>query len=1015
MQRSVSRLPRPHPLLPILLTLALATALRPLAADAHPLLDRLGVSRGICAVVGDPRGDLALELAQASELILYLQIPDAPAATKTRQRFADTGLLGTRIYVEHGPADRLFLADNIADGLVDPRAAPAIQPAEAAEAIRVVHPRAKVLLGNSTLTKPVPPGVDDWTHPYHLPDNKSLSRDQLARAPYLTQFLAEPRYAPMPQSTVASAGRVFKAFGHLAFKEREEPWLDTLAAFNGYNGTLLWRRDIASAIMVHRNTLIATPTNVFFGDDTSCKVFDAATGELRTEIAPPADIAGGTFWKWMALQDGVLYALIGDQEFRDPVIRNRSRSHGWPWNPLSPGFNRKDQPWGYGRTLLAIEIPSAKVLWQHREEHDIDSRALCMHQNRIYAFRSGEYLACIDAQTGRDVWRVTRTTHPEVFSELGESLPRQDWRTNWRTTTYLQAADKALYFAGPTMSKLIALSTDNGRILWQHPYSNYQIVVTDNALYGIGGQIDQDPARVFDPLTGKILREIPFGRRACARVTGAVDALFCRASGGSTRFDLVTQLPHLLSPMRPNCHDGVTIANGLLYWWPSVCDCNLTLYGITCLGPAGNFNFSQPASPTDRLQIFTPSPPGNTATATPGPDDWPTFRANNLGTVTTSARIPLHTQALWQTPPTVRPTAPVATGNLVLAGGTDGLVRAFDTHTGKPAWTACTGGALTYPPACWRDIALAGSGDGCVYAFDLATGRTRWRFRAAPAERRIPVYGTLQSTWPVGSGVRVDNGVAYAAAGIVNYDGTHVYALDAATGILKWQNNTSGHLDPDARSGVSVQGHLALTRDKLYLPGGNALSPAVYSLADGKCLNDPNQLRQKINNNVPGSFQPRGSELYAFDNRLMVSGKPLYAHPHYDVYDDQVLRKTLLATAPDRAVAWINNEKLLCLDARQPDLAPKVLAAWGKSRIPNVSVLWEKNCRQSLALALAPNAVVVARKTEAAAYDLQDGRTLWNHPLPVPPVPWGLCVTRHGQVILTLENGAVLCLAPPDA
>jgi len=48
------------------------------------------------------------------------------------------------------------------------------------------------------------------------------------------------------------------------------------------------------------------------------------------------------------------------------------------------------------------------------------------------------------------------------------------------------------------------------------------------------------------------------------------------------RFDVATGKPHWISPMRPPCHDGVVIANGLLYWWPSVCDCQLTLYGITC-------------------------------------------------------------------------------------------------------------------------------------------------------------------------------------------------------------------------------------------------------------------------------------------------------------------------------------------------------------------------------------------------------------------------------------------------
>lgn len=57
----------------------------------------------------------------------------------------------------------------------------------------------------------------------------------------------------------------------------------------------------------------------------------------------------------------------------------------------------------------------------------------------------------------------------------------------------------------------------------------------------------------------------------------------------------------------------------------------------------------------------------------------------------------------------------------------------------------------------------------------------------AEVERRIPVYGSLRSTWPAASGVRLQDGVAYVAAGIVNYDGTHVYALDAATCRIRWQ------------------------------------------------------------------------------------------------------------------------------------------------------------------------------------------------------------------------------------
>ncbi|MCX6904058.1 MAG: PQQ-binding-like beta-propeller repeat protein [Verrucomicrobia bacterium] len=984
------------------------------------LLRQLGVTRGLCVVLGDRSGSTALRLARNSELMVYVQLADAKAVAEARRNAEEAGLYGSRVFIEQGPWTRLYLADNIADALLAIGEAATITEAEA---LRVLHPEGKAILGERELIKPFPAGIDDWRHPYHGPDNNPVSHDLVARGPYLTQFLADPRYAPVPQVAVASGGRVFKAFGHIAFKAREEPWLNTLAAFNGYNGTLLWRRETPPALMVHRNTLIATPTRVYFGDDQSCKVMDAATGKLLDEIAPPAVEAGGTFWKWMALENGVLYALIGEQEERDPVIRAKSENHGWPWNPLSPGYNKEENTWGFGRTLLAIDPATGRVLWRHQEQEPVDGRALCLRNNRIYAFRFGAYLTCLDTSTGHETWRKTKDNAPDLFRSLGQFSKRQDWRTNWRTTAYLRCSDQALYFAGPVISKLLAVSAADGKVLWEHPYDNYQIVIRDDAIYGLPGQIDKDPARVFEPLTGKVLQEIKLGRRACTRLTSSTDALFCRANGGSTRFDLESKQPQLISPMRPNCHDGVTIANGLLYWWPSVCDCNLTLYGITCLGPAGSFDFSQKAIQSERLEASA-GDEETVASVPESPADWPAFRANPSGTMTTTASLPAKASRRWEwtSATSSTPTAPVAVGGLVFLAGSDGIVRALDGATGKPVWTTCTGGAIRYPPAISQDRAFIGSGDGWVYCLEAKTGRLLWRFRAAPVERRIPVYGGLQSTWPVGSGVLVADGVAYAAAGIVNYDGTHVYALDARTGRIRWQNNTSGHLDADARTGVSVQGQMMLADGRLYLAGGNAVSPAIYDLQDGRCLNEPGKLGQRVNNNIPGSFSPRGNELYLVGKRVMVSGKPHYAHPLYPVYDNQVFNKSLLAKSQDRAILWQNNQRLACFPADQPGLEEKVLASWDRPRTLNLKPVWEIQCKDSLALAVGPNAVVVARPSELAAYDLHDGTLLWTQPLPASPgtllwtqplpaspVPWGLCATRDGRLVVTLENGQVLC------
>ena len=134
------------------------------------------------------------------------------------------------------------------------------------------------------------------------------------------------------------------------------------------------------------------------------------------------------------------------------------------------------------------------------------------------------------------------------------------------------------------------------------------------------------------------------------------------------------------------------------------------------------------------------------------------------------------------------------------------------------------------------------------------------------------MYGQVLSTWPAASGVLVQDGVAYAAAGIVNYDGTHVYALDAATGKIKWQNNSSGHLDPAALAGVSVQGNMILHEGKLWLAGGNVVSPGVYDISDGRCLNDVTPSTE-VNNNVPG-LESLGRSGYLVANRVMVSDQP---------------------------------------------------------------------------------------------------------------------------------------------
>ncbi|MBM4017846.1 MAG: hypothetical protein FJ288_05875 [Planctomycetes bacterium] len=920
------------------------------AAAAGNLAERLGASRGIVVLLEDENCRQALDLARATDLIIYVQFSSAADADAAARAVEAAGFLGSRIYVEHGRPSRLHLADNTADAVRAP-AGPAGAPKD--EILRVLRPQGKAIIGRGEeWTKPFPPGVDDWTHHYHGPDNNPLSADRAARAPYLTQFIAEPRYAPAPQAVVASAGRLFLALGHVAWHQREEPWLNTLVALSGYNGSLLWKRPLTPGIMVDRSTIIATPDTLYLADDESCKLLDPATGRVMGELKAPADQTEGPFWKWMALDGGTLLALVGKPDPLDPDARWKSTNHGWPWTGISQGYNKSEYEWGFAKDLLALDPKTGKVLWRHHEDEPMDSRALALKAGRVYVASFGKYLAALDAATGRELWRRTAQRDRDLFEAIGPYRPGHGYVGGWKSTVYLKCTEKALYLVGPQVNWVTAVSADDGRLMWTYPVKDMQVVIRDDGLYAIGPQNQTGQSKRLDPMTGSVLAAFDVSRRACTRTTGTADGVFFRAFEGTARLDVATAQMQWMTPMRPQCHVGVIAASGHLYWSPWACDCNLQMFGAIALAPAGNFKFDAAATDAERLEA--PDRAAEVAPVAESPADWPAYRADVRRTARSAAEVPGKVSRQWEFAPKqpFEPTAPVAAGGLVFFGGSDGIVRSLDAGTGRPRWTAITGGAIRYPPAIAAGRALVGSGDGWAYALETATGRRLWRFRASPLPRKICVYGALLDTWPVAAGVLVDGGTAYLAAGINNFDGTHVYALDAATGRLKWQNNTSGHLDPWSRRGVAVQGEMLLDGGKLYLAGGDAVSPAVFDAATGTCLSPAPTAR--------GSQAPRGRELALADGTVTVSGQPLYSDPASPVYD--------------KGVQW----------------DPQAVTAAGAR------------------LTLVEGKGAAGRTWSLVARD-EGGKELWSEPLPGEPVRWGICVDRAGRIIVTLRGGRVVC------
>ncbi|MFP6763527.1 MAG: hypothetical protein VB858_07915, partial [Planctomycetaceae bacterium] len=215
--------------------------------DQDSLQSLVALDRGLCLLVGETSASRIADLAESTSLTIVVQCIDMTDVRQLQAELDQKRLLGTRVYVSQIENGRLCLAGNLASVVVADG-----NDIAHSELIRVLRPRGRLLVDGRTVIKPVPEGTGEWTHPYQDAANNPLAGDRLATAPYLTKFLSAPYYGPMPEITLSSGGRLFKAFGHLAFKEREWPMLGKLIAMDGYNGTLLWERDMEPGFMIHR-------------------------------------------------------------------------------------------------------------------------------------------------------------------------------------------------------------------------------------------------------------------------------------------------------------------------------------------------------------------------------------------------------------------------------------------------------------------------------------------------------------------------------------------------------------------------------------------------------------------------------------------------------------------------------------------------------------------------------------------------------------------------------------------
>jgi len=606
-----------------------------LIADAAvvELSKHLGQTPALVVVVcGEDDADVSTiaGLVEQTPWTVFCRGTVSPGMDKVRDWARQKGLLGERVYVVDDEGASLRLAGDMADAVW---VAPGIEnPPREKEILRVLHPGGVCVASGKILVKPAGPGVDEWRHPYHGPDNNVVSQDRVARLPGELRFQTYPVFAAMPNQTLFAGGRIFFFTGHIAFHEREEPSLNKLTVLNAYNGLRLWSRPLDPNYVVHNVSKLATGSELVFAEGETLWMLDAASGQQRGKFSVPPDAAaaGDTDWKWIAQEKDMLWAALGPADARVAPHRQKGQMGHWPWNIADDHYRGIVNKFGAARRLAAFRYPEMKLLWSTSEPEPFDARALCIEGGRIFQLAPKKYMAARDAATGKPLWRHTPETSQELFEAIGDSIRRQGWGLGWATYGCARANHGVVCIAGPQFKRTICVGFEKGDLLWTSAVESPHPFFFDDALY-VMPRVASPAAvcRKVDPLTGKVLDQFSLGViGSCTRLTATPNQFYYRPGGGEGRtvyVDLGTQkLADYEGIVRPGCFDGVVPANGRLYWMPLACDC-WQIHGTFSMAPRAALK--PPGAPAESPAWAAPA-----SSAPAARDDWPMFRANAAGT-----------------------------------------------------------------------------------------------------------------------------------------------------------------------------------------------------------------------------------------------------------------------------------------------------------------------------------------------------------------------------------------------
>ena len=783
---------------------------------ARQILEASGVKGGLVVHVGCGDGQVTAALRATDAYLVHGIDADTANVERARKHIQSRGLYGPVAVAPFGGTRLPYIDDSVNLVVADD-----LGGVPASEVTRVLAPHGVAWIGGKITVKPRPQDMDEWTHYLHDPGNNAVAHDERIAPLARLQWIAGPLYSRHhdhmsgASGMVSSGGRVFYIFEEAPRASILIPPQWHLYARDAFNGTLLWKRPIATwhehmyplksgpQLLPRRLVALGDRVYVTMSIDGPLSALDAASGKTVRAYD------GTAATEEILLDDGVLFLVVADAKSlrSDPkrVFANmaeiRADATGGLWGEAT-------------RTIMAVEADSGKTLWQ--KPSTLMPLTLAVDSQRAY-FHDGGKIVALDRKTGREAW-------------ASGPVPNQRLLKSSAAPT-LVVYDGVVLFSGYSGAErrrgdattMYALSAADGKMLWEaeHPPSGHMgspkdiLVLAGVVWCGATAQgADSGIVTGRDLRTGNVLKEFPpdvqthWFHQRCYRQK-ATDKYLLLSRTGIEFVDVANAHWTCHHWVRGACLYGIMPANGLIYNPPHPCACYLDakLFGFNALAPESRHGKPRRDVPdAERLERgpahgdLTPEP------RTLNPSDWPTYRGNAARSGATSTPVPENLNLAWRAGLGGKLSAvSVAEGKLFVCSVNAHTVHALDARTGEPAWTFTAGGRVDSPPTVWQGRVLFGSADGSVYCLRAGDGALAWRFRAAPEDQRLVAFDQVESVWPVHGSVLVEGDVLYCVAGRSMFldGGLRLLRLDPRTG-KKLSETILDEQDPETKANLQV-------------------------------------------------------------------------------------------------------------------------------------------------------------------------------------------------------------------